>query len=304
MTLTISLRGFYWIKEMKKNSYYFSVDFEDFAFNFLRKYAGNAVYRKEGLMLAMRECIEISEDIGNVFTIFLSGNVLAEYPEIAKTFFENGFEIGSHFFYHDDFNKQTVQQAAVEIEKIMDISLSVYGSTPIGFRAPRFSLTPQDNEHLKLIKKYFKYDSSLVFDIENFRPPPEYENFIYFPLFIKKSAIFSVGTGGTYLKVHRHATTLSHFREISSMAHVPQVYFHPYEFFCGPKFKLSLSEIKSCENIDNSLAALYHWSRQLQWITPGKKNLERSFLKFLERNGWETSGTLGNECLNYNNRLG
>ena len=290
---------------MSQKKYFFTIDFEDFAFNFLRAMGGNSLFRSEALLSAMKECIELSELIGDVFTIFFSGNLLTQFPDIAKTLNENGFEIASHYFNHDDFNKDSLEIAEKNLNLIMELSLSSYGSTPLGFRAPRFSLETTDILYIELLKKYFNYDSSIVLDIDNRKNNLTCnKNFCHFPLFKKKLFPIPISTGGTYSKLNSHSQILKLLEQISMVGEIPVIYFHPYEFNCGSDFKLTYKEISNCKKIKKRSLHFYHWLRQNQWITPGYSNLVYNLLKKINSDGWKSMGNIASSLNNNINSKG
>lgn len=96
-------------------------------------------------------------------TFFVLGAVAEKYPKLIRKIYEDGHEISSHGYSHKKlyyFNKEIFEQ---EIKKSVDLLKSITNQSPIGFRAPHFSLNNSTSWALSILIKYgFKYDSSVI----------------------------------------------------------------------------------------------------------------------------------------------
>ena len=141
--------------------------------------------------------------------LFYNRILAREYPELLSRIFQDGHEIGSHYNYHD----LMIDQSLNEIEDNLGIAKEsikrAVGVHPIGFRAPAFSIKPDDYDVFDLIGKYFKYDSSCVVhtrEIDSFK-----ENFyrnlntklIEFPIVSNRKFLLNIKSGGTFFLYFR-----------------------------------------------------------------------------------------------------
>lgn len=95
-------------------------------------------------------------------TFFVLGSVAEKYPELIKYIHDKGHEIASHGYSHRtlyDLGKESFDH---EIKKSIYILKSITGESPIGFRAPTFSINNSTKWAFEILEKYgFKYDSSI-----------------------------------------------------------------------------------------------------------------------------------------------
>lgn len=270
----------------------FTVDFEDFSFNAIREVGGSPWLNEQALWLAHDECLEFMKLLGKPYTIFVSGVITKACPDIVRSFVNVGMDVGSHYHFHDDFNKESPSTARTQISTIFETAEDLIGSAPRGFRAPRFSLTGQDLEHLDILTQFFKYDSSLVLSLGDTSELPN-QPLELLPLFIDRSGLVPMGTGGTYLKINSPRAVSDFMGEIARNHFLPIVYCHPYEFRCGGKFRITIPEVaKTWCDLRMAARGFRVLLRQNQWITPGMSNVLYKHLEYYLDHGWEPVGTL------------
>ncbi len=95
-------------------------------------------------------------------TFFILGCLGEKYSELIKHIHENGHEIGSHAYSHKTLHVLGVSGFEAEIVKTNQILKSITKKTPIGFRAPTFSIDNSTKWAFDILEKHgFMYDSSI-----------------------------------------------------------------------------------------------------------------------------------------------
>jgi len=82
------------------------------------------------------EIMTICEEYGVNATFFLVGFWVEDYPDVAKSIAERGFEIGLHSSTHPDMANLSVKQMSLELTKNQDIIQTVCGVEANLFRPP------------------------------------------------------------------------------------------------------------------------------------------------------------------------
>ena len=94
-------------------------------------------------------------------TFFVVGFIAEKFPQLIKKIFEQGHEIASHSYSHIDLRKVTDEKFESDLIKSRDILQKITGERILGFRAPFFSIDKNSWHLLRIIQKYFLYDSSI-----------------------------------------------------------------------------------------------------------------------------------------------
>lgn len=110
--------------------------------------------------------IEESDKILGIFkendisaTLFVTGEVLAKYPELIKKWSKD-YEIACHSYTHRFWNTLSRKEREEELAKFISLYQSIFQASPKGFRAPSHII---DKEAFNLLsQKGFLYDSSVV----------------------------------------------------------------------------------------------------------------------------------------------
>ena len=108
-------------------------------------------------VLGMKKIYELIKKSGSCATAFVCAGFLDENPEILE--YLDGFEIGCHGLKHDDITTIASSKFEKQIKKALKI-FTGFGIEARGFRAP---YARASEENLKVIAKYFEYDSSIDF---------------------------------------------------------------------------------------------------------------------------------------------
>ena len=94
-------------------------------------------------------------------TFFTLGYIAEQFPELIEKIVSLGHEIGSHGYSHLDLRKINKKILEDEIKKSTTSLEKITGEKIYGFRAPFFSISRDNLDNFDIIKKYFKYDSSI-----------------------------------------------------------------------------------------------------------------------------------------------
>lgn len=108
----------------------------------------------------MDRLLEVFEKFNIPATLFITGGVIAKYPNEVQKWKQRGYEIASHSYAHRFFNELSDPEKENDIKKFVEVYRSIIGERPLGFRAPSHVI---DEYTFKILKKYgFGYDSSIV----------------------------------------------------------------------------------------------------------------------------------------------
>lgn len=120
--------------------------------------------------------VHIEESVGIVLdlladrdvtaTFFVVGEVARSYPELVARIAAEDHEIGSHGDTHRPLFELSREQFVVELERSTRSIRDATGTTPVGFRAPNFSVTPRTQWAIEVLEAAgYRYDSS-VFPVQ------------------------------------------------------------------------------------------------------------------------------------------
>ena len=141
-----------------KNNNIMSVDLEDFfcdlPFESWSKYESR-VLKNTNKILDLFEKYQIKA------TFFTLGYIAEKFPDLIKKIDDKGHEIASHSYSHLDIRKTTEKDFENDIVKSIKILEEIIGKKVLGFRAPYFSIDKKSFWAMKILSKYFKYDSSI-----------------------------------------------------------------------------------------------------------------------------------------------
>lgn len=114
-------------------------------------------------------------------TFFTLGYIAEKFPKLIKKLQKNGHEVASHSYSHIDLRKVSEKEVIEDLEKSINVIENITNEKILGFRAPFFSVSPNKSNVFNIIKKKFKYDSS-VFPVKtNLYGIPNAPREIYHP---------------------------------------------------------------------------------------------------------------------------
>lgn len=182
-------------------------------------------------------------------TFAVLGTVAEQHPELVKEIHDKGHEIASHAWSHRTLHELGKEAFEDEIKKSVKLLESITGESPIGFRAPSFSIDNSTKWALGILEKYgFEYDASVFpFDAKIYGVPnaplhiyrPSYDDLtkedfngaiIEFPMTVLKLGNNIPIAGGFYLRLLPSWFLKFGIREVNK-DRPAIVYIHPWETY-------------------------------------------------------------------------
>lgn len=259
------------------NKIFCTIDLEDFSYDYPRSLG--ITPRKESRELALiknyNQINDISKKSNIKMTFFCTGILAKLFPDIIKQISLDGHEIASQYYYHERANNDDINFFENRICDSIDI-LTKYSKNKIcGFRAPYFSLTTNDFRHYQILEKYFKYDSSLLLNLNNQKNEIlKIQNKIngnlnIFPvLYYRPFPKIKLRIGGSYFKILPLKTLKLLLKKILKYNNCI-IYLHPYDYDDNFSYKNKLS-------VFNTLGLnkrIYYYIKQFQWLYFGNKKV-------------------------------
>ena len=259
-------------KNLKKEIF-ITIDLEDIGNDYFRHLMGrnsdvdNTVYVHRSIDRLV-EALE-PKVTGCKFTFFVTGDFVQRYGAVVKSLKEYGHEISCHYHYHDYFNRDDVYIAEKRLCNAIDLIHKHTGDYPLGFRAPRFSLTTSDLAHIALLEKYFVYDSSIIItNNDEFKKLSGLTEAMKFIPLKAKTILpgLNLKAGGSYMKVFPNKIwSLPLYDDQIDL--VNQVYIHPYELLFAQNFQLDWQKVQipTLQKLQG-LFGYYHRTKLMNWM--------------------------------------
>ena len=140
-----------------------SVDFEDWH-QLVRRRVGVAGWEAAGPALERQTdaMLDLFDELGVHATFFVLGMAARVHPRLVTRVVERGHEIGCHGDAHLPVHGQTPEEFAADLRAARATIEDLTGRTPVGYRAPAFSITGSCAvwAHRILAEEGFAYDAS------------------------------------------------------------------------------------------------------------------------------------------------
>ena len=258
-----------------------SIDLEDwFHAELVRPHVAHT-WPQRRVEWAVTPILQLLERYDVKATFFVVGDVIQHHPDLVRTLYEAGHEIGCHGWSHRllwslerDLFAQELARFDQEAAKVLPVEEIV------GFRAPSFSLETRSAWAIELLTaRGYRYDSSIfpmrtplyglpgapdrpyALDPGDLRREREGgDGLVEFPM-----TVFSLGqatvpvSGGTYMRFLPKRLWLYLLQKVNEQGRPFCIYAHPWEMDSGtPRLdKLSLSDrLISYHGIDTALRKL------------------------------------------------
>jgi len=274
---------------MKKIPVYFSVDFEDYSYD-LRRSLGDL--KPDSNKKALKDSYKKIKDISNTYlnnkkvTFFVTGIVARENPDLIKEIYREGHEIACHYNFHDEIYLSSREEFSRELDSAIKTISEITNEKPLGFRAPHFSIKPENIWAYEELSKRFVYDSSYktslnITELEK-RKIFNYEGNILYEVFVYEMPVlngsFKIRSGGTYLRVFPSSLIIKSLEETINFGHIPLLYMHPYELIEG--FWVPWKEISSSDL--NIFSKIIKMGRQYQRCKLGIKSVDKKLKEIFQ----------------------
>lgn len=209
-------------------------------------------------------------------TFAVLGSVAKMHPKLIRQIYEDGHEIASHAWSHKTLYELGEGNFEDEIKNSVELLTSITGNSPIGFRAPSFSIDNSTKWAFGILQKYgFKYDAS-IFPIKTqlygmpeaslkiYKPSREnaakndpFGDIVEFPMSVIKIGFNIPISGGFYFRV-LPLWFLKYAIKRVNEERPAILYVHPWEIYPQtPRIKLPvISYFVTYYGIDGSLSKL------------------------------------------------
>jgi polysaccharide deacetylase family protein (PEP-CTERM system associated) len=173
-------------------------------------------------------------------TFFALGKVCEKYPQLLPAIVEAGHEVASHGYGHEEVFRLTPEQFADDLQRSIEIITEQTGRRPIGYRAPRFSITEQTLWAGPILAEQGIRYSSSIFPIRGRRYGiPDWPRYpgrwpdcplIEFPITTLRVLGANLPTcGGGYTRLLPAVVHALAIRAMNAAERPAVVYLHPYE---------------------------------------------------------------------------
>lgn len=224
-----------------------TIDFEDWHQLVLRR-IGREGWAKgsESTRRHVAILLDLLDELGVSATFFVAGITAERHPEALLDVRDRGHELACHGYEHRRAFRQGERAFRHDVERGIQAVERICGVTPLGYRAPWFSITRDSAwAHDVLRELGFRYDSSL-FDsprIPNRLPgipagpallpvgAPLWE--LPVAVWRRGSLVLPLG-GGAYWRALPAAVLWPALERVARERPYPVLYFHPYEFAPEP----------------------------------------------------------------------
>jgi len=139
-----------------------SVDFEDWH-QLVRRRVGAAGWENPGPALERQTdaLLALFDELGARATFFVLGMAARAHPHLMDRIVRRGHEIGCHGDAHLPVHTQTPGEFSADLRAARSTIEELTGQTPVGYRAPAFSITQSSNWAFEILaNEGFAYDSS------------------------------------------------------------------------------------------------------------------------------------------------
>lgn len=205
------------------------------------------VYAPNGRYVEMTErVLRLCDAYRRKATFFIIGQMLTAAPKLIQDIAAKGHEIAYHSRAHVSLTEETSERFRTQTKEDKDRLEQMTGKHVIGYRAPRFSLTPDCFWALdSLAELGFRYSSSIMpTNISRFGFPGAPQNVFQWPngLIEFPMPIGNLGPlqgpylGGIYLYLLPYSITERLLSKVGD-SEVLWTYMHPYDFDLDEKFK-------------------------------------------------------------------
>jgi polysaccharide deacetylase family protein (PEP-CTERM system associated) len=226
----------------------FTIDVEGFAESHAQSVRVDPEYLDVNLMdeeitRNLDVTLELLAEFDTKATFFFLGRIAVSSPHLVRKVADAGHEIGCHSLEHLRITGQTAERFRADLRKAKAALENATGTSVVGFRAPDFSIGPDNLWAFdELVQAGFQYDSSVVSTSihDVYGMPGDYDRIfqwpnglVEFPMPTAKvlGAKIPAGGGG-YFRLFPTSWTVRFF-DARNRRNIPSAfYIHPYEI--GP----------------------------------------------------------------------
>lgn len=209
-------------------------------------------YSKDFVLDGLNKVLGLLEKYDVKATFFVTGDVLEKYPKEVKELYKMGHEIASHSYEHKMLSKMDEEDIKSNLIRSKELIKKITGKTPLGFRAPCYSISKDEFWVYDFLEKEnFVYSSSLFPINMGLYGGWDFPTDIFFPTSTRKFVEipirpFELGkmripfSGGVYFRIWPRNILKFYIRKINERGKSVMLYLHPWEFLEDiPKVQVS-----------------------------------------------------------------
>ena len=222
-----------------------SVDVEEY-FHPTEVYASRAQWEKlpSRVEYQTSKILDLFERKGVKATFFILGWIAEKHPQVVRSIYSAGHEIGCHSYAHQLVYRQTPDEFRRDTERAVDRIVSACGVRPRVYRAPSYSIIEESFWALQiLVECGFTHDSSIYpiahdrYGVPGFSREAQKIDTPSGPILeipvgtvkLSNNRVTPIGGGG-YLRLLPYAYTSAGIRAVNRKEGMPAcMYFHPWE---------------------------------------------------------------------------
>lgn len=229
--------------ETTKFSNAFTVDLEDWYHGLTKTLATPELWpslpkRAENTIPLL---LNLLSDSGVRATFFVLGDLAEKHPKLIKRICDQGHELGNHGYLHRPVGQLSPKEFKKDLEKTNAIIKKLTGISPIGFRAPQFSINQNCTWAFEVLAEIgFEYDSSVFPTRSLFYGYPGASRKPYKPLLNCNIMEYPVATtrickltvpvaGGVYNRMLPYSLIQWSMKRINQEEYPAVIYLHPWE---------------------------------------------------------------------------
>ena len=173
-------------------------------------------------------------------TFFTLGCVAERHPDLIKEIVEQGHELASHGYAHQKATTQTPDECRDDLIKAKTLLESISGQKIIGYRAPSFSISEENEWAFEIIKETGHLYSSSTYSIaHDHYGSPDWPDVPHEPVTglmeLPQASVKALGRvlpagGGGYFRLFPYCFSKRLIKLFSEQKSHPYIfYFHPWE---------------------------------------------------------------------------
>lgn len=184
--------------------------------------------------------LQIFADHNTTATFFTLGWIAERFPQLVKRIVDQGHELASHGTQHQRASSQTPDQFKADVGAAKRLLEDLSGKSVIGYRAPSFSFTKQNQWVYEILaEEGYRYSSSVYPVIHDHYGIPDAPRFRYAtPSGIEEIPLSTLPllgrnlpiSGGGYFRLYPYMLThwaVSRFNRLENQPYI--FYMHPWE---------------------------------------------------------------------------
>lgn len=196
---------------------------------------------EDRVVAATERLLKIFDQAGAKATFFVLGYVAKQFPELIHSVVDAGHEIGLHGYHHNRVDRLSPGEFRADLVRGKGAVKHAVGTSPVGFRAPMFSINKKSLWALEILyEEGFLYDSS-VFPTRNMlygypdAPRKPYQplngkGFIEVPIStVKLCGLKLPVSGGFYLRLLPYSFIKRGIKRVNQEGLPAIVYLHPWD---------------------------------------------------------------------------